>query len=44
MTDFRAYRINKTDDGIVAAFEQMSLDDLTEGNVVIKVSHSTINY
>ena len=44
MTDFRAYRINKTDDGIAAAFEQMSVDDLTDGNVVIWVSHSTINY
>ncbi len=44
MTTFRAYRINKQDDGIVAGFEQMAVDDLTEGNVVIKVSHSTINY
>ena len=26
------------------AFEQMSLDDLTAGNVVVKVSYSTINY
>ena len=44
MTTFRAYRINKRDDGIVAGFEQMAIDDLTEGNVVIRVSHSTINY
>ncbi len=44
MTTFRAYRINKQDDGIVAGFEQMAVDDLTAGNVVIKVSHSTINY
>ena len=44
MTTFRAYRINKQDDGVVAGFEQMAVDDLTEGNVVIKVSHSTINY
>jgi NADPH2:quinone reductase len=44
MNEFRAYRINKTDEGIAAGFEQMSVTDLTEGNVVIKVSHSTINY
>ena len=44
MSKFRAYRINKQDDGIVAGFEEMAIDDLTEGNVVIKVSHSTINY
>lgn len=44
MTEFRAYRINKQDDKIVGAFEQMSLDDLTAGNVLIRISHSTINY
>lgn len=44
MKNFRAYRINKTDDGISAGFEQMSVDDLTDGNVVIRVTHSTINY
>ena len=44
MTHFRAYRIDKQDGGITAGFQQMSIDDLTEGNVVIKVSHSTINY
>jgi len=44
MDKFRAYRINEADGKIVAGFEQISLDDLTDGNVVIKVSHSTINY
>ena len=44
MTTFRAYRIDKQDDGITAGFRQMSIDELTEGNVVIRVSHSTINY
>ncbi len=44
MTTFRAYRIDKQDDGIVAGFQEMAVDDLTDGNVVIKVSHSTINY
>ena len=44
MDDFRAYRIDEKDGNVVAAFQQLTLDDLTEGNVVIKVSHSTINY
>ena len=45
MTEFRAYRIDQGDDRkIVAGFTTMSVDDLTEGDVVIKVSHSTINY
>ncbi len=44
MEDFRAYRIDKTGDGITAGFRELSIDDLTEGNVVVRVSHSTINY
>jgi NADPH2:quinone reductase len=44
MDKFRAYRINEQDGKVVAGFEELALDDLTEGNVVIKVSHSTINY
>jgi NADPH2:quinone reductase len=44
MDKFRAYRINEQDGNIVAGFEEIGIDDLTEGNVVIKVSHSTINY
>jgi acrylyl-CoA reductase (NADPH) len=44
MDKFRAYRINEQDGKIVAGFQQLTIDDLTEGNVVVKVSHSTINY
>ncbi len=45
MTDtFRAYRIDQKDNEIVADFQTLTLDDLTEGNVVVRVSHSTINY
>jgi acrylyl-CoA reductase (NADPH) len=44
METFRAYRIDEKDGKIVAGFEQLSVDDLSDGNVVVKVSHSTINY
>jgi NADPH2:quinone reductase len=44
MDNFRAYRIREEDGEIAAAFEEMSVDDLTEGNVVVRVNHSTINY
>ncbi|HEX6259458.1 MAG TPA: alcohol dehydrogenase catalytic domain-containing protein, partial [Woeseiaceae bacterium] len=44
MTSFRAYRIDQQDGNVVAGFTSMTLDDLTAGDVVIKVSHSTINY
>jgi NADPH2:quinone reductase len=42
--DFRAYRIDQQDGKIVAGFTTLNIDDLTAGDVVIKVSHSTINY
>ena len=44
MDKFRAYRINEKDGNITVGFEELSIDELTDGNVVIKVSHSTINY
>ncbi len=44
MGKFRAYRINEEDGKIVAGFQELTVDDLTEGNVVVRVSHSTINY
>ena len=44
MKSFRAYRIDQQDKKIVADFCTMNIDELTDGDVVIKVSHSTINY
>ncbi len=44
MDRFRAYRIDEQDGEVVAAFRELSIDDLTDGNVVVRVSHSTINY
>jgi len=45
---FTAFRINQVNDDdkkkIVSAFEQICLDDLTAGEVVIKVAYSDINY
>ena len=44
MDKFRAFRIDEQDGEIVAGFHELDIDELTEGNVVVKVSHSTINY
>ena len=44
MDKFRAFRIDDQDGTIVAGVEELTIDELTAGNVVIKVSHSTINY
>lgn len=45
MTSFTAYRIHR-DDGktITARFDQVTLDDLTAGDVVVRVNYSTINF
>ena len=44
MDNFRAFRIDEKDGEIVAGFQELGIDDLTEGNVVVRVTHSTINY
>jgi len=44
MDKFRAFRIDEQDGSIVAGFQELTLEDLTPGNVVVRVSHSTINY
>ncbi|MEX2494791.1 MAG: oxidoreductase [Woeseia sp.] len=44
MQTFRAYRIDQRDGRIEAGFTTLGLDDLSAGNVVIRVSHSTVNY
>ncbi len=44
MQNFRAFRINNDHGNIRAGIEQLTLDDLTAGNVVIKSAYSGINY
>lgn len=44
MDNFRAFRIDEQDGKIIAGFQELNIDDLTEGNVVVRVTHSTINY
>lgn len=41
---FRAFRIHDEDKRVVARFEQLSLDDLSPGDVVVRVTYSGINY
>ncbi len=44
MTSFRAFRINQVEKNIVAGFENMTVQQLSEGEVVIRVSWSGINF
>src|SRR5690606_13490014 len=41
---FTAYRIHQEDGQVQARFEQLTLDDLSEGNVVIRAKYSDVNY
>jgi NADPH2:quinone reductase len=44
MSHFTAYRIHELERRIVARFDQVTLDDLTPGDVVVRVNYSGINY
>ena len=44
MKRFEAFRIHSQDGKIVARFEELDLDDLSAGDVLIRVTHSGINY
>jgi NADPH2:quinone reductase len=44
MNPFKAFRIHSEAGRIVARFESLTLDDLSPGDVVIRVTHSSINY
>jgi NADPH2:quinone reductase len=44
MPSFRAFRIHEIDRKIVSRFDEITLDDLSPGDVVVRVSCSDINY
>jgi len=44
MNSFKAFRIHDEGGKIAARFEQLHLEDLSDGDVLIRVSHSSINY
>jgi NADPH2:quinone reductase len=44
MSSFKAFRINQVEKQITANFEQITVDDLTPGEVIISVKWSGINF
>ncbi len=44
MEAFKAFRIHRRDKQIVAGFEQLTINELTQGEVVVRVTYSGINY
>ncbi len=43
-TSFRAFVVNKTGEEFTSGFKQLTLDDLPQGEVLIKVAYSSVNY
>ena len=43
-TVFRAFVVNKTQEGFTSGFKELTLADLPQGEVLIKVSYSSVNY
>jgi acrylyl-CoA reductase (NADPH) len=44
MSPFKALRIHERDGQVVARIESIGLDALADGDVVVRVRYSTINY
>ena len=44
MTDFRVFRVYQEDGNIQGKLERANVDDLSPGDVVIKVAYSSVNY
>jgi len=44
MDKFKAYRLREADKKVSGAFEQMDIDELDQGEVVIRVAYSGVNY
>lgn len=44
MTSFDALLVSKSDDGQSAEWQQLTENDLMDGDVTVRVSHSTVNY
>ena len=43
-TTFRAFVVNKTEQDFTSDFKQLTLDDLPQEDVLIKVAYSSVNY
>jgi putative YhdH/YhfP family quinone oxidoreductase len=41
---FRAFRIFDNEDGHLAAIVEQTIEDQTDGDVVVRISHSSVNY
>ena len=44
MTEFKAFRISSIDGAVTGAIANLTLDDLSPGEVIVKIAFSSVNY
>ena len=44
MTNFKAFWVEKTDDGVAQSIIERNTDDLPEGELLVRVRYSSVNY
>jgi len=44
MDKFKAYRIREVEKKVVARFEELAIEDLDKGDLVVRVAYSSVNY
>lgn len=44
MTEFKAFRVYEEDKQIISRLESVTIDDLSQGDVLIKTAYSAVNY
>ncbi len=44
MTEFQAFRINQKNEQVVGRLESLTVDELSQGDVLIKAAYSSVNY
>ncbi|MBL1140585.1 MAG: oxidoreductase [Proteobacteria bacterium] len=44
MTEFQAFRVVKEDNQLIGRIESLTVDDLSQGDVLIKTAYSSVNY
>lgn len=44
MTEFKAFRVYEEDKQIISRLESLTIDDLSQGDVLIKTAYSAVNY
>ncbi len=44
MTEFQAFRVSEQDNQVIGRIQSLTVDDLSDGDVLIKTAYSSVNY